>query len=145
MKNCVWLLALKFHSSSFFLPDWILITMQMKIPHKEYYRQHEILFHVCKQEVLWKKAYLGNRSSLPLHCTVFCYFSLYTDCFEPLTINKGFPASGRERGRVDFHNSRLLCVNWEITSSILEIDILVRLWLSTSQVFCSPNCSAFWI
>lgn len=40
----------------FFLTDLILIAMQMKIPHKEYYRQYEILFHICKQGFMKKRS-----------------------------------------------------------------------------------------
>jgi len=72
-------------------------------------------------KMLHEKRHIWGTEVLCLFTVVFCCFLLYTDCFEPLRINNGFPAAGRERGRVDFHNSSLLCVNWEITSSILEI------------------------
>lgn len=63
-------------------------------------------------------------SPLFLHCTVF-YVSIYADCSESLTINKGCFTFWRERVTVDLHNSSLPCVDWDITSSILEIGAML--------------------
>lgn len=71
--------------------------MQMKIPYKEYYRQYEIVFRGQKQGFM-TKGISGEIKFYASPHTVFCYFALCTDSFEPVTINKGFCASERGRG-----------------------------------------------
>lgn len=82
----------------------------MKIRHKEYYKQCEILFHMYKQGFMKKSAFGEQKLFVSLLyrvllCLTLCRFSLLCSS-ESLAVNKR-----RKSVTVDLHNSSLLCVD----------------------------------